>query len=197
MVLGTWLRGEYQGLYAAPLDDLSLAHCAEPYRLPGSDRLLGGPLDLVAGALAEGLDVRYGARVIEVTALGAVAPRWQVATDRERWQASSVVVTVPIGVLKTGRIRFDPPLPPTVRAALDRIGAGRVAKAFFVFDEPFWAPDRTFWVASDPPAPLELWVDVSKLAGRPTLCGFATGESAGRHRGHDRGRAVLDRSGRS
>ena len=87
-------------------------------------------------------------------------------------------MTAPVGALRAGRIRFEPPLPPTVAAALGRIGAGRVAKVFVTFDEAFWAPGRGFWALADPPLPVELWVDVSALAGRPTLCGFATGAHA-------------------
>ena len=79
---------------------------------------------------------------------------------------------------ESGRIRFDPPLPAPVTAALGRIGAGRVAKVFVTFDEAFWQPGRGFWALADPPLPVELWVEVSVLAGRPTLCGFATGAHA-------------------
>ncbi|MGD0250617.1 MAG: NAD(P)/FAD-dependent oxidoreductase [Thermoplasmata archaeon] len=39
-------------------------------------------------------------------------------------RARYVVVTVPLGVLKAGSIRFDPPLPPEKWAAIDRLGFG-------------------------------------------------------------------------
>ena len=63
IVLAGWLRGEYENLYAAPMDDLSLVHRAEPFHLPGDDRMLAGSLNRVVEALAEGLDVRCGHRV--------------------------------------------------------------------------------------------------------------------------------------
>jgi monoamine oxidase len=42
----------------------------------------------------------------------------------EEIRTSFAVVTVPLGVLKTGAPRFDPPLEPSRRAAIERIGFG-------------------------------------------------------------------------
>ena len=39
-VLRSWMRGEYENLYAAPPADLSLRHHAEPFRLPGDDVMI-------------------------------------------------------------------------------------------------------------------------------------------------------------
>jgi polyamine oxidase len=38
--------------------------------------------------------------------------------------ASTAVITVPLGVLKTGSIRFDPPLPAAKQGAVERVGFG-------------------------------------------------------------------------
>jgi monoamine oxidase len=175
-VLDCWLRGEYENLYAAALDELSLAHCAEPFRMDGDDGMLLGPAGALARELAAPLDVRYGSPAREIVRLGT--GEWEVRTPVETLRSEGVIVTVPIGALQGERIAFDPPLPDTVRAAIGRIGAGRVAKAFFTFDDAFWSPHRAFWIAGDPPVALELWVDVTVLVGRPALCAFATGDHA-------------------
>jgi monoamine oxidase len=106
---------------------------------------------------------------------------WTARTDAgERLEAEQVVLTVPIGALRAGRITFEPSLPADVTAALEAIGAGPIAKAFFTFDEPFWLPHRSFFTFGAPRATFELWVDVSELSGRPTLGAFATGAAAAR-----------------
>jgi monoamine oxidase/GNAT superfamily N-acetyltransferase len=174
-VLDCWFRIAYEGMYAATLDDLSLAYYAEPFHLPGHNQLLEGSLARVVDHLAEGLDIRYGQRVVAVRSNAAGAgPRWTIDTETASHSADAVIVTTPAGALQAGRIRFDPPLPAGVSAALDRIGPGRACKVFVTFDEAFWAPERAFWLAAEKPVPLGLWIDVSALAGRPTLCGFAT-----------------------
>ena len=175
LVLGGWARTEFENLYAAPVDDLSLAHCQEPFRLAGADGLVLGSLGDVAAGLADGLDVRLGRRV---TAVERVGGAWRVTTDGTSHDADAVVVTVPIGVLHAGTIRFSPPLADDIVAAAGRIGPGRVAKVFVTFDCAFWAPMRAFHVIGEPPEPLALWVDASSTMGRPALCAFATGDHA-------------------
>jgi polyamine oxidase len=171
LVLERWVIGIYENLYAAPVDDLSLLHSAEPFRLPGPDLTLLGGLDEIVADLASGLDVRLGHRVERVE---RAEGGWQVVADGERFRADAVVVTVPLGVLSAGRITFDPPLPSGVRTALTRMGTGVVTKVFLTFTAAFWSPRWSFSTVADPRPPFELWVDVSSLAGRPTLCAFAT-----------------------
>jgi polyamine oxidase len=170
-VLSMWLRTEFENLYAAPIHDVSLRNGTEPFRLPGTDAMVLDDLDGVINALAAALDVRTRTTVTAVDTAGVV-------TDDGRIDADAVIVTVPIGVLHRQAIGFDPPLPDDVVDALAHIGAGPVAKAFFTFDTPFWAPHPAFLAAGDPALPFEVWVDVSDLAGAPTLCAFATGVHA-------------------
>jgi monoamine oxidase len=177
-VLERSVIGIYENLYAAPVDDLSLPYADEPFRLPGADLTLLGGLDAVVDELAAGLDVRLGHRVERVarTEAGPHGAGWHVhsGTGDAALLADAVVVTIPVGALHAGRIAFDPPLPANVTAALGRIGAGVVTKVFFTFDAAFWAPRWSFSTVADPRPPFELWVDVSRLVGRPTLCAFAT-----------------------
>ncbi len=198
LLLGTWLRGEVESLYGAPWQDLSLLHGAEPYQLPGTDCLVGQPFDQLLGPLAEGIDVRTGTRATAVRAIPQdrtrepdhapwmIEARWMVELAGPENQAAaghpliarSVIVTVPIGVLRSGRLGFEPPLPKPVRAALDRLGAGPVAKVCFRYEQAFWEPLRSFWLAGPEPPPFGLWFDVSALAGVPMLCAFAVGDAA-------------------
>ena len=174
-MLEAWVRGIYEHLYAAPVDDLSLRHAEEPFRLPGRDLTILGGLDLVVAELAGDLDVRTGH---ELSAVTGTDGRWTVASTAGDLAADAVIVTVAVGALQHGRIRFDPPLPADVAASLGRIGAGTLAKVFLVFDTRWWGDRWSFWTVGRPPAELGVWVDTSELAGRPTLCGVATRDAA-------------------
>ncbi|HEV8297383.1 MAG TPA: FAD-dependent oxidoreductase [Acidimicrobiales bacterium] len=176
LVLDAWVNGVFENLYAAPVDDLSLLHCEEPFRLPGRDLTLTQGLDGFVASLADDLDLRCRVRVRAIRANGAC---WSVETDDTTpLDADVVIVTVPVGALKHGRIRFDPPLPAPIAKSLEHIGAGRIAKVFCTFDEAFWSPLWSFWVVASPRLPIALWVDASTLAGRPVLCGMATRDNA-------------------
>lgn len=174
--LGGWLRGEFENQYAAPVDELSLVNRAEPYHLDGGDRLITSGIDSFTAAVADGLDVRLGERVV---ALRRDRDGWTATTAMgARVTAPAVVVAVPLPVLQRDVIAVDPPLPTTVVEALARMACGPVAKVFATFDEPFWAPHRAFWVVGEARRALELFIDVSESAGRPALCAFASGRFA-------------------
>ena len=63
-----------------------------------------------------------------------------VTVTGEGWEESGthVVITVPLGVLKSGAIEFVPPLPPERQAVIDRTGFGNLEKVILAFAEPFW-----------------------------------------------------------
>ena len=95
----------------------------------------GGYRSLVQ-AMATGVPVRLGTEVAEVV-LSASGVRVLTA-DGAVEEGSHVVVTVPLGVLKGGALRFSPPLPPERIAAIERLGFGRFEKVALRFEQPFW-----------------------------------------------------------
>jgi monoamine oxidase len=144
----------------------------EAYELPGDDRLVTTSLQVVIDHLADGLDIRCGHGVDAVTNTGS---GWRADTGIE---ADALIVTVPVGALRAGRIAFDPPLPDHVADALDHIGAGPVTKVFATYDTAWWPAIRPLRLAG------QEWftgiTDMSDLTGSPTLVAFAVGDAARR-----------------
>lgn len=62
----------------------------------------------------------------------------RVVTDLGVFEGDTVIVTLSLGVLKTGTVVFDPPLPEQKRAALTRLAMGNLTKITARFDVPFW-----------------------------------------------------------
>lgn len=52
--------------------------------------------------------------------------------------ADYVIVTVPLGVLKSGSIEFSPPLPPQKFEAISNLGFGLLNKIVVEFPTAFW-----------------------------------------------------------
>ncbi|MEN9620902.1 MAG: hypothetical protein RL499_1095, partial [Actinomycetota bacterium] len=126
-------------------------------------------------ALADGLDVRLGAAV---TAVSWADDGVLVQTAAESFEADAVIVTVPLGVLQSGAIAIDPPLPEPHQAAIAGLGMGVLNKVFMLFDEVFW-DDTVDWIGIVPPDGLDPWVDwvtVGRADGGPVLLGFAAGD---------------------
>ena len=125
----------------------------------------------VVEALAAPLDVRFNAEVVSVKiADDGVAV---TCADGLGETGSHTIVTVPLGVLKDGRPRFDPGLPPSVQAAVDTLGFGRYEKIALRFPTAFWRDQgisHTVLFPSDDHEPA-MWVfDLDAFGAGPVLC---------------------------
>jgi monoamine oxidase len=130
--------------------------------------------------LARGLDTRTGRVVTAIT----VRPRGvEVATsDGELHAGSHALVTVPLGVLQAGAIRFDPPLPRERLGALGRLGFGRFEKVVLGFDRDAWARaavPHALPLPADGRPELTVIVNLAPIVGEPVALGFAYGSRAG------------------
>ncbi len=64
-----------------------------------------------------------------------------VAAAGRRYQANTVVVTVPLGVLQAGKIDFVPPLPEWKREAIEALRMGHMQKVIIPFVEDIFGDD--------------------------------------------------------
>ena len=127
--------------------------------------------------LARGLDIATNAPVSEV--------RWggrgvEVGlSSGQTIRADRIIVTVPLGVLQRGGIRFVPELPAAKRKAIERLGMGLLNKHFLRFEAAFWPPGIDwFELHRHEPGKWSQWVSLAKT-GAPVLLGF-TGAAAAR-----------------
>lgn len=151
-----------------PAEKVSLAGHAG-YREEGGNAVVVGGYRRLVDHLAKDLDIRTGARVTAVIDGGRDI---EVRTETTSWRADAAVVAVPLGVLKAGRITFDPPLPPSHASAIRALAMGTVEKIVLGFENRFW-PEGVRGVArltGDRAFPW--WSDISAHTGVPTLIGF-------------------------
>jgi monoamine oxidase len=104
------------------------------FRLPGG---YGSLIDwLWNGSPAENLQAQFGAVVQKIRwRRGLVEIDAQVTGASRRFTAEKVIVTVPIGVLQAGSVRFDPE-PDILRDALQSIDMGHAARITLRFRKP-------------------------------------------------------------
>jgi len=65
-----------------------------------------------------------------------------ICESGELFEADHVVLTAPLGVLKSGSIAFNPPLPEWKHGPIQRLGFGKLNKVILVYDKPFWNVDQ-------------------------------------------------------
>lgn len=112
--------------YGAEPEDLAVSADEEGTAGEGSDFLLPDGYDRLLAHVRGSIPVRTGA---VVTRIARDADRVAVTLDSgEILRADRCVVTVPIGVLKAGKITFEPALPTRKREAVEALGPGLLDK---------------------------------------------------------------------
>ncbi|MCW1958707.1 MAG: FAD-dependent oxidoreductase, partial [Mycobacterium sp.] len=168
---------DYAGDYGATPEALALSALDEEDSFAGAQRVFPSGYGQLAQRLADGLPVRLDA---PVTSVGLRSPDHIVVdTAAGRWRAAKVIVTVPLGVLKSGAIRFDPPLPAAHARAIDRLGFGRFEKLVLRFDAVFWDDVDQIQVLDAPGRPFTGWYNLDRVAGAPALMAINGGGPAG------------------
>lgn len=104
----------------------------------GDDMMVLEGYGTVAEAAARGLDIRLGTPVFSIDWSGAGV---RVETAAGVVGARAAIVTIPVGVLKAGRVRFTPQLPARTREGIDGLGMGALSKIALRFNgERFGLP---------------------------------------------------------
>jgi monoamine oxidase len=167
---------DYAGDYAATPEELALRALNEDDSFPGPQRVFPAGYGQLVQRLAEGLPVRLSTPVASVSL--KAADHVVVDTADGQWRAARVIVTVPLGVLKSGGLRFDPPLPASHRRAIGAIGVGRFEKLVLRFDTAFWDDVDEIRVAGYPGKPFTGWYNLHRVIGRPALMSLNGGVAA-------------------
>ena len=98
-----------------------------------------------------------------------------VHTKNKRFYSKKALVTVPLGVLKSGYIEFSPSLPESKQNAISQLGMGLLQKHWLLFDKVFWDED-VIWILS---VNEQNWECMNyTFTGKPMLLCFTMGEYA-------------------
>ncbi|XP_077246795.1 protein FLOWERING locus D-like protein [Tasmannia lanceolata] len=181
MSLFNWHLANLEYANAGLLSKLSLAFWDQddPYDMGGDHCFLPGGNGRLVQALSENLPILYEktVSVIRYSSNGV-----QVIAGGQVFEGDMAVCTVPLGVLKSGSIKFVPELPQRKLDAIKRLGFGLLNKVAMLFPHVFWSTDlETFGHLSDEPArqgEFFLFYSYATVAGGPLLIALVAGEAA-------------------
>ena len=162
--------------FAASVADLAATALEEGRDMRGADAILKDGYAGLLKILLQGLDVRLNC-IVESVDYGSDPVT--VSTRTQDYLADQVIVTVPLGVLKTDSIAFVPTLANAHQSAIHALGMGLVNKLYLEFPRVFWdaniqvvgyeSPRRGRWMS---------WYDYSAVTGAPIFLGFCAAEAA-------------------
>lgn len=124
--------------YGADLEQLSVWEWDEDEVFAGDDWLFPNGYDQIIQGLAKGLNIQLEHQVV---AIEYNEQSVTVKTNEETLKGDAVIVTLPLGILKTNSVTFSPPLPQKKQRAIDQLEMGVLNKVVLKFSKRFWPAD--------------------------------------------------------
>lgn len=180
-MLLNWHLANLEYANATWLSELSMAYWDQddPYEMGGDHCFIPGGNGRFVKVLAENIPILYD-RTVSTVHYGSDGV--MVVADGEIYHADMALITVSLGVLKKGSIKFKPELPPQKQDAIRRLGFGLLNKILMLFPHDFWGGEiDTFGHLSKDSSQrgeFFLFYSYSSVSGGPLLVALMAGESA-------------------
>ncbi len=171
-----WRQATIEAESAADFAEQSLGHADHDEGFEGEDLLFPAGYVKVLEGLARGIDVQLGRRVTRIRH-GADGVR--LDTDAGEVEADYAVVTLPLGVLKSGAVTFLPDLPAPKKLAIRRLGMGTLDKIAMRFPRRFWPAEPEFLgYMSEGANVIPTYLNFHAISEQPILVAFSAGSAA-------------------
>ncbi|MTI03387.1 NAD(P)/FAD-dependent oxidoreductase [Roseibium sp. RKSG952] len=171
--LGRWLLSAFVEFdIGAGIEDISAANAFADTAFEGDDVIFTEGYDTILAPLMSGLDIRLSTPVNRI----AYGDDGVIVNGIP---ADYAICSVPLGVLKTNDIEFDPPLPTDLQVAIEKLGFGSVTKIALRFDKAFWdEKTQYFGIVTEPKGRWNYWLNYRTFSEENVLLGLSFGSYA-------------------
>lgn len=165
-----FLSADIEAEYAITLNKLSAAEYGESDGMDGNDYIMPTGYIRIFEKVAENLDLDLSCPVKEIK---QSEDEVQVICSNGRvLRADYVVCTLPLGILKSKTVQFNPPLSEEKTDAIESLGFGTLDKLIIEFEEVFWPDNLCFYLVNSEKEHFMFGVNIYKLAKIPALMLF-------------------------
>ena len=172
-ILNYLANSEISNEYGTDLDNLSRDHFDIGEGYGDGELVLPNGLQQITDVLNDDIEIKLNHIVTKIEY--HENEKVIVHTKTKRFYSKKALVTVPLGVLKSGDIEFSPPLPESKQNAISQLGMGLLQKHWLLFDKVFWDKD-VIWILS---VNEQNWECMNyTFTGKPILLCFTMGEYA-------------------
>lgn len=144
--------------------------------LPGGHGLMVRGYQPVVNTLAKGLDIRLNHRVQKINRRTSGVK--VTVENGTTFFADAAVVAVPLGVLKSNTISFEPRLPQWKEEAISDLGIGIENKIVLHFDKVFWPSVEFLGVVAETTYGCSYFLNLHKATGHAVLVYMPSGQLA-------------------
>eukprot|EP00252_Welwitschia_mirabilis_P009640 TRINITY_DN2230_c0_g1_i2.p1 TRINITY_DN2230_c0_g1~~TRINITY_DN2230_c0_g1_i2.p1 ORF type:complete len:484 (-),score=80.08 TRINITY_DN2230_c0_g1_i2:504-1955(-) len=171
-----WYMCRMEGWFAADTDIISLKTWDQEELLEGGHGLMTQGYYPVLEALAKGLDIRLGHRVCNITRRNGGIKI--TVEDGRCFLADGAIITVPLGVLQSNRIKFEPRLPEWKEQAISDLGVGNENKIALHFEKVCWPNVEFLGLVAPTSYCCSYFLNLHKATGHPVLVYMPAGRLA-------------------
>ncbi|XP_057460469.1 polyamine oxidase 2-like [Actinidia eriantha] len=171
-----WYLCRMEGWFAADADTISLKSWDQEVLLPGGHGLMVRGYLPVINTLAKGLDIRLNHRVTKI--MRRYNGVKVTVKDGRTFFADAAVVAVPLGVLKSNSMKFEPRLPEWKEAAIAELGVGIENKIVLHFENVFWPKVEFLGVVAETSYGCSYFLNLHKATGHSVLVYMPAGQLA-------------------
>ncbi|MBS0350358.1 MAG: FAD-dependent oxidoreductase [Proteobacteria bacterium] len=164
----------FENYLGAEYELLSARYWDEEEFTSGAHVILKDGYSAIISELAQGYPIRLNTQVqlIQETIENII-----VHTDREKIYADVVLITVPLGVLKAQKLKFDPELSTVKKTVIQRLGMGLLNIIMLKFPNCFWPrAHHGFFLPTATTCPV--FFNLTDLVNQPILLGCTGGKTA-------------------
>jgi len=155
------------------IERLSAQYWNSDELFPGNDVLFPNGYDAVTNLLAQGLNIKIK-HIVNGIAYGD--RQVTVKTNQGEFVGERAIVTLPLGVLKSGQVSFNPSLPQEMTSTIQKVEMGMINKAVLVFPKAFWNPKtQYFGLETDVKGKYPYFLNALTFSPAPALMTFGFG----------------------
>ncbi|XP_010512134.1 PREDICTED: polyamine oxidase 3-like [Camelina sativa] len=171
-----WYLCRMEGWFAADAETISAKCWDQEELLPGGHGLMVRGYRPVINTLSKGLDIRLSHRVTKIVRRHSGV---KVTTEKgDTFVADAAVIALPLGVLKSGTITFEPKLPQWKQEAINDLGVGIENKIILHFDNVFWPNVEFLGVVAETSYGCSYFLNLHKATSHPVLVYMPAGQLA-------------------
>ncbi|XP_071696335.1 polyamine oxidase 2-like [Rutidosis leptorrhynchoides] len=171
-----WYLCRMEGWFAADADTISLKCWDKEELLPGGHGLMVRGYQPVVNTLAKGLDIRLNHRVKKINRRTSGVK--VTVENGTTFFADAAIVAVPLGVLKSNTISFEPRLPRWKEEAISDLGIGIENKIVLHFEKVFWPNVEFLGVVAETTYGCSYFLNLHKATGHAVLVYMPAGQLA-------------------
>ena len=173
-----WIFSAYEEFnYGGPVQEISAGLINKMSSFPTADVIFKDGYDKIINLLSKNLQIRTNSIVksVDYRNTGNI----KVSTTSKNYECDYVICSIPLGVLKSKSIKFNPTLPRYKQESIEKVGFGTVTKLALKFTDQFWEDDvQYYYTVAKETGRWPVWMNYRTFSKEKILMGLCMGNYA-------------------